>query len=70
MVSVAGRTDKGVHAYRQVLSFYTREGGVRPQQVIAALNAEWPGAELRAWHAEEVPRSFHATFQASAAAAG
>lgn len=35
----------------------------RLQDILVAINAVQPGV-LRAWHAERVPRSFHATFSA------
>ncbi|KAL4419960.1 hypothetical protein ABPG75_007058 [Micractinium tetrahymenae] len=49
VLSVAGRTDRGVSALGQL--------------VLAAINAARPGL-LRAWHVESVPRCFHATFKA------
>lgn len=121
VVSTAGRTDRGVSAYRQVgrsvahlaghvvpavraqlparrpapafpcslpflqrshaaasnhprpfplvqtVSFYTWDQAATHQAVLAALNSNCP-PELRAWHAERVPRAFHATFQVRLAA--
>ncbi|KAL4420340.1 hypothetical protein ABPG77_006147 [Micractinium sp. CCAP 211/92] len=49
VLSVAGRTDRGVSALGQL--------------VLGAINAARPGL-LRAWHVESVPRSFHASFKA------
>ncbi len=56
----AGRTDKGVSAVGQVISFKT-ELFPHGSHVIAAINAKAPGV-LRAYNAVPVPRTFHATF--------
>ncbi|PRW33719.1 tRNA pseudouridine synthase A [Chlorella sorokiniana] len=63
VLAAAGRTDRSVHALGQVLSFYTWDDGVTQQDILSAISAARPGL-LRAWHAERVPRSFHATFSA------
>jgi tRNA pseudouridine38-40 synthase len=41
-LSVAGRTDAGVHAWAQVASFATARHGVRPDQLLRSLNALLP----------------------------
>lgn len=60
-VSAAGRTDKGVSAHGQVISFYSWQD-LAPDDIVACINAASP-ANLRAWHAKPTPRSFHATWQ-------
>lgn len=60
-VSAAGRTDKGVSAHGQVITFYSWQD-LAPDDVLACINAASP-ATLRAWHAQHTPRSFHATWQ-------
>ncbi|EIE20251.1 pseudouridine synthase, partial [Coccomyxa subellipsoidea C-169] len=62
VVNAAGRTDRGVSAYGQVVSFYSWEE-LALDDIITCINAADPG-KLRALHAQVVPRSFHATFQA------
>eukprot|EP00210_Caulerpa_lentillifera_P004991 g4765.t1 len=61
-ISCAGRTDKGVSACAQVISFYTWKV-LTLNQILKAINAAAPD-EIRAWFIEQVPRSFHATFSA------
>ncbi len=59
-VDCAGRTDRGVSAAGQVVSFHSwRE--VPLERVTECLNAAAPGV-LRAVHVQRVPRRFHATF--------
>ena len=59
----AGRTDTGVHALGQVANFtLVREAA--PDIVVRALNSHLP-SEIRIVAAEEVPRSFHARFDAT-----
>ena len=41
-LSVAGRTDTGVHAWAQVVSFETTRHGLRPDQLRRSLNAMLP----------------------------
>ncbi len=62
-MNAAGRTDRGVSAYGQVVSFYSWEE-LALDDIITCINAADPG-KLRALHAQVVPRSFHATFQVS-----
>jgi tRNA pseudouridine38-40 synthase len=61
-LAVAGRTDTGVHARGQVVSFDV-EGGPPVGRVPAALNAELPG-EVAVVHAEQAPADFHARYSA------
>jgi tRNA pseudouridine38-40 synthase len=63
-LAVAGRTDTGVHARGQVVSFDV-EGGPPPERAPAALNAELPD-ELAVVAAEEAAPDFHARFSAKA----
>ncbi|NLE21970.1 MAG: tRNA pseudouridine(38-40) synthase TruA [Actinobacteria bacterium] len=41
-LSVAGRTDAGVHAWAQVVSFTTRRAGIAPERLRLSLNALLP----------------------------
>lgn len=61
-LSVAGRTDTGVHALGQVISFDAEEGPP-PERAAAALNAELP-VGVAAVGAEEAPPGFHARHSA------
>lgn len=57
-VAASGRTDQGVHAYGQVISFDAPRDW--PEGVLArALNAELP-RDVRALDSRAVPESFHA----------
>ncbi len=58
-VLAAGRTDAGVHALGQVVSFRTR-GSVPTERLPFALNANLPG-DVQVLTAREVPDEFHAT---------
>jgi tRNA pseudouridine38-40 synthase len=62
-VVAAGRTDAGVHATGQVVSF-TTESGLAPEQWVGALNAHLPPAIAvrESWAA---PDGFHARFSAT-----
>ncbi|MBK8014769.1 MAG: tRNA pseudouridine(38-40) synthase TruA [Deltaproteobacteria bacterium] len=62
-IQVGGRTDRGVHAVGQVISFYGPER-VAPGRLMAAINEEAPGV-LLAREVREVPRRFHAQYSAS-----
>jgi tRNA pseudouridine38-40 synthase len=61
-VSVGGRTDRGVHATGQVVSFWSRVE-LDPDEVAAAIDesqpSDWAVREVRL-----VPRWFHASFSA------
>ena len=59
-VAVGGRTDKGVHAAGQVVSFWSRAPLDR-QQIRRAIEMHGGGA-IDVHAITEVPRSFHATF--------
>ncbi|MCB9653871.1 MAG: tRNA pseudouridine(38-40) synthase TruA [Deltaproteobacteria bacterium] len=62
-IQVGGRTDRGVHAVGQVISFYGPER-VEPRQLMEAINQEAPEV-LMAREVHEVPRRFHAQYSAS-----
>ena len=57
-VAAAGRTDAGVHALGQVVSF-SLERGMEPEALLRALNGMLPN-EVRVLEAALVPPSFHA----------
>ncbi|RVW67429.1 tRNA pseudouridine synthase A [Vitis vinifera] len=63
MVTVAGRTDKGVTALQQVCSFYTWKKDVKVQDIEDAINGAAPG-KLRVISVSEVSRIFHPNFSA------
>jgi tRNA pseudouridine(38-40) synthase len=60
IVDAAGRTDKGVSACGQVVSFHSWPE-VSLEAVAHALDTACRGM-LRALHVQRMPRSFHATF--------
>jgi tRNA pseudouridine38-40 synthase len=64
-LDVAGRTDAGVHAIGQVVSFDVPDGGVDPGPLQLALNKLLP-ADLVVTAASKVPTDFHARFSAVA----
>ena len=61
-LGVAGRTDSGVHALGQVVSF-AADGGPAPGRVAEALNSVLP-PDVAAIAVAEVPDGFHARFSA------
>ena len=63
-LTVAGRTDTGVHAFANVVSFEA-QGGPPPDRAAEALNAILP-EDLAVVHVEEAPPGFHARHSASA----
>lgn len=63
-LAVAGRTDAGVHARRQVVSVSV-SGGPPAERVVVALNSALPG-EVSVVAAERAPAGFHARFSARA----
>jgi tRNA pseudouridine38-40 synthase len=63
-VPCGGRTDRGVHALGQVVSFWSR-APLPLGQIRAAVDTAAPRA-LVARDVQAVPRSFHASFSASA----
>ena len=63
-LTVAGRTDTGVHARGQVVSV-TVDGGPPPERTAGALNAELPD-DVAVVEAEEVEPDFHARHSARA----
>jgi tRNA pseudouridine38-40 synthase len=62
-LSGSGRTDSGVHAAGQAANFYTDIKNMAASRFIPALNSILPG-DIRILAAEEVPRDFHARFDA------
>jgi len=63
-VTVAGRTDAGVHALAQVVNFHS-DSSVPDGRFPYALNSLLP-ADVRALHSDRVADSFHARFDAKA----
>ncbi len=61
-LSVAGRTDAGVHARGQIASF-SASAGPPPEQAAEALNAELPD-DVAVTAASPAPDDFHARFSA------
>ncbi|NLG86348.1 MAG: tRNA pseudouridine(38-40) synthase TruA [Firmicutes bacterium] len=59
----AGRTDTGVHARGQVVSFKTN-GSIPTDRLPMALNSILPAA-IVVWQAENVPLNFHARYDAT-----
>ena len=64
-IAPAGRTDAGVHARGQVISFELPRGGVPTDRLTLALNSRLP-RDIRVTAATEVPDDFHARFSARA----
>lgn len=62
-VLAAGRTDAGVHAEGQGISFRARTG-IPPEGIAAAANAALPG-DVSIVALEPAPPAFHATFDAA-----
>ncbi|XP_022135240.1 uncharacterized protein LOC111007251 isoform X2 [Momordica charantia] len=60
---VAGRTDKGVTALRQVCSFYTWRTDVKPLDIEDSINSAAP-RKLRVLSVSQVSRNFHPNFSA------
>ena len=60
-LSVAGRTDAGVSAIGQLVSFYSWPQ-LTEEQIRAAIDGAAPDGSLRLLSAKRVPRSYHATF--------
>ena len=58
-VTAAGRTDSGVHASGQVISFETTVASIPADRYAEALNSYLP-ADVRALHVEAVPNTFDA----------
>ncbi|MBO8129579.1 MAG: tRNA pseudouridine(38-40) synthase TruA [Peptococcaceae bacterium] len=61
----AGRTDAGVHARAQVVSFFLPARGIPTAKIVPALQGLLPG-DIAAVAAEEVDQSFHARYSAVA----
>lgn len=61
-VTGAGRTDAGVHAFGQVINFYT-DTSIPLSNFVRALNSLLPD-DIVAKEASQVPDEFHATFWA------
>ena len=64
LLAVAGRTDAGVHARGQVISFVT-SSGVAPRRMLRAVNGAL-GPEVVVREASYAPEGFDARFSASA----
>lgn len=61
----AGRTDAGVHARGQVVSFHTGDWTIPTDRIVPALNSVLP-PDIAALAAEEAPPDFHARYSARA----
>ncbi|CAA3009277.1 tRNA pseudouridine synthase A [Olea europaea subsp. europaea] len=62
-VVVAGRTDKGVSALKQVCSFFTWRKDIKDQDVEESINGAAPG-KIRVVSVSKVSREFHPNFSA------
>lgn len=62
-LQAASRTDTGVHALGQVVTFLT-EKPLSPKRLFASLNSLLP-SDIRVRHIDEVPLSFHPTLSSS-----
>ena len=62
-VACAGRTDTGVHAKGQVISFRTDNHSIPGDKIAVALNSRTPG-DVSALDSGEVPEEFHARYSA------
>lgn len=60
----AGRTDSGVHADSQCVSFYSDRDGIPEEKFTAALNRLLP-PDLKVQQSREVPETFHARYSAT-----
>ncbi len=63
-LNCAGRTDAGVHAYGQVVSFVTASS-MEARRLAPALNRYLPSS-IRVHHSARMPAGFHARFDARA----
>lgn len=59
----AGRTDSGVHAVGQHVSFKSDHGGIAPEAFAPALNSVLP-PDISVVHSRAVPAGFHAQYDA------
>ncbi|MFW5995145.1 MAG: tRNA pseudouridine(38-40) synthase TruA [Spirochaetia bacterium] len=62
-IACAGRTDSGVHAAGQVVSFRTDNAGIPADKIAVALNSRLP-PDVAAIRSREVPEEFHARYSA------
>lgn len=62
-ITGAGRTDSGVHAYGQVVNFFTGTGGIPTERIPAAMQGLLP-PDIVIREACEVPVEFHARYSA------
>ncbi len=60
----SGRTDSGVHAYGQAVTFESPIDSIPAENYIPALNCRLP-SDLRVMSAREMPSGFHARFNAT-----
>ena len=63
-IAASGRTDTGVHAHAQVISFAT-EGTVPTDKIVQAMSSYLP-EDIVVWKAEEVTVDFNARYSALA----
>ena len=63
LLTGAGRTDAGVHAFSQAANFYTGIDGIDPPRFVPALNKLLP-RDIRITSSREVGENFHARFNA------
>ena len=61
--AVAGRTDAGVHADGQYVSFESDHGGIPTENMAAAINSHLPG-DVAVLSVRAVPSGFHARYNA------
>lgn len=61
-LAASGRTDTGVHAYGQVVSFQTK-GSIPTEKIVAAMKSFLP-SDIVVWRAEDVDRDFNARYSA------
>ena len=59
-IYAAGRTDTGVHAFGQVINFYTKKA-IDITSIVKGLNSLLPG-DIRVKNGREVDESFHARY--------
>ena len=62
-VHCAGRTDTGVHAAGQVITFDTKSEGIPDDKIAIALNSRLP-SDVSARRSKRVPDDFHARYSA------
>ena len=65
-ITAAGRTDKGVSAVSQIISFKTYDSTITPETIMRNLKSKEPflSHKLNIWDCVRVPRKFNALFSA------